>query len=148
MGQGKSKDIEDGEVGNEQVENQEKGITYTQHPTLNADLISVKRERQRVNEDRKLRRKWRRKQGYSLPVGFDNTNNSDKEASGMAGSSFRGRKGSHFKDKDSSVDGASLISQDDAILVSYKKDPDKSDSPLPFSSSINYREKEKKSIKK
>ena len=118
MGQGKSKNLED--CGNEQNECEEKNISYTQHPTLNADLISVKRDRQRVNEDRKLRRKWRRKQGYSLPVGFD-SNNSDGETSAM-GNSFRGRTGSHFKDKES-LDGASLISQDDAILVSYKKDP-------------------------
>merc|ERR1712165_42653 len=59
----------------------------------------------------------------------------------MTGSSFRGRNGSHFKDKDSSVDGASMISQDDAIFVSYKKDPDASDTSLPLSSSTNYIQK-------
>ena len=80
------------DIENEQAEHQEKEITYTQHPTTNADLINVKRERQRVNEDRKLRRKWRRKQGYSLPVvGIDT--HSDGEVSGM-GTSFRGRRNS------------------------------------------------------
>ena len=140
MGQGKSKNIEDGESGNEENGSHDKSLKYTQHPTLIADLTNVKREqRQRVNEDRKLRRKWRRKQGYSLPVvGIDT--HSDGEVSGM-GTSFRGRRNSQNYKEREAIDVVSQISQDDAILVSYKKDPRKSENAIPIKCSDSYKEK-------
>ena len=108
MGQGKSRYQDGDEDWNEHNEYPEQGTSYTQQQpsTLNADLINTKRDRQRVNEDRKLRRKWRRKQGYSLPVGFDTPQQqSVGESASQLGNSFRNnRKSSNhiLKEKETS----------------------------------------------
>ena len=81
MGQGNSKTTEN-DGRQDRVNDQEKSDFYT-HPTVNADLVNAKRARQKFSDDRRKRRKWRRKQGYSLPVGFET--NSDVEAGGIVG---------------------------------------------------------------
>ena len=136
MGQGKTKFMEDSDE-NEGVVNQGEGKIYT-HPTVNADLVIMKRETQKYSEDTKKRRKWRRTQGYSLPLGFETSSYGEP---GRIKNSFRGSRTGHFKDADW-IDAAVQISQDDAVLVSYKKDPGVSDTSIPSLSLITFREKD------
>ena len=124
MGQGKSKITDDEKQDHILVQEKSTGGVYT-HPTVNVDLVNVKQDSQKISHDQgRKRRKWRRKQGYSLPAVESVDTNWNVEATGI-GSSFRSSRNYNFKERDSSG-VVSQITQDDAVLVAYKKDYEKS----------------------